>query len=228
MRRPVVTADQCAHVALGGIRPVGVRRVAQREVRAVRAAAQSAWAAVVENHPGVGRCPGIVRQEGDFGEAAQHDQVAVPAWPDPDQRRTRPGVDQPAAGASVQHHQVAVDRIDQRGLADTVFTGEDGRHPGPVPRDQLGGARVHGVDAAGQPIVGVGGDHPDLGALRAFRGDLTRQPMPVGGMNDAGDRPVDRQFDITRRTGPPAPQETLDGPRVTAVVDEMGECRRIG
>ena len=51
--------------------------------------------------------------------------------------------------------------------------------------------------------------------------------MPVGGMNDAGDRPVDRQFDIARRTGPPA-QETLDGPRVTAVVDEMGECRRIG
>ena len=73
-------------------------------------------------------------------------------------------VDQPAAGASVQHHQVAVDRIDQRGLADTVFTGEDGRNPGPVPRDQLGGARVHGVDAAGQPIVGVGGDHPQLGA----------------------------------------------------------------
>ena len=40
--------------------------------------------------------------------------------------------------------------------------------------------------------------------------------------------PVDRQLDIARRTGPPAPKETLDGPRVTAVVDEMGECRRIG
>src|ERR1700758_5159652 len=101
------------------------------------------------------------------------------ARPDPDQRHAGPGINQTAAGSGVQHGVVPVGRIDQAGPADSVFTGQDGRHPDAVPRDQLGGPGVLAIDAPGHPIVGIGCDDPDLPAGAPVGRDLAGQPLTI-------------------------------------------------
>ena len=175
--------------------------------------------------------PGIVWQQRDFGQASEHDQIAVAARSDPHQRRPRPRVDQPAARAAIEHHRGAVGRIDQTRAADSVVTGQDRGDLGAVPSDQFRGAFLCAcgpmVDATRVAVVGIGCHDPDLAACRAIGCDLTCQPMAVGGMKDAGDGALDGQFDVARRTRPPAAQETLHGAREAAVVDKVGERGRV-
>ena len=120
--------------------------------------------------------PGSYGQQGDFGQAAQHDQVSVAARPDAYQRRARPCVDKAATRAAIEDDRGAVGGIDEAGTADTVVAGENCRDLCTVPTDQLGGAlgQVRGphVDPPRGSVVGIGGDDPDLAAAAALGGDL--------------------------------------------------------
>jgi hypothetical protein len=182
---------------------------------------------VVEYHAGIRRRPRIGWQQTDFGPAVQHDQFPVAARPDPDQRRPGPRIHQPAARSAVQYRAPPVGRIDQTGSPYPVLTGQDRRHLYAVPRDQLGGPVVIAVDAPGHPVVGIGRDHPDLLAAAPDGRHFAGQPLTVGGMDDPRDRTLDRQLDVAGRAGPPAAQKALHRSRITAVVDEVGERRRI-
>ncbi len=187
MLAAVVAADQCPDVS------AAVRaRLVQLGQLAVRAVADAARVMVVEDHAVCGRGPGIGWQQGDFGRAVQHDHFVVAPRPDANQRRSGPGVDQSAAGSAVQHRTTAVGRIDQTRDAHPVLTGQDRGHPGAVPGDQLGGPVVFAIDAPGHPVVGIGGDDPDLAAGSPAGRHLAGQPLSVRGVDDPGDRALDR------------------------------------
>ena len=171
-----------------------------------------------------GRGAGIGWQQSDFGLPEQHDHLVVAARPHPNQCRPGPGVDQSAAGSTVQHGVTTVGRIDQARPPNPVLTGQDRRDQRAVPRDQLGGPGLFVVDAPGHPIIGISGDDPDLAARSApVERDLTRQPLAVRGVDDARDRTLDRKLHIPRRAGPPTAQKALHRTGIAAVVDDVGK-----
>ena len=109
----VLAADEGSDITVGAVDPVDLRRLVQLGELSLQPRAQAAWAVVVENEPRVGGGSRIVWQQRDFGQTTQHDQIAVAAGSDSNQRRPRPCVDQPAARAPVEHNRGAVGRIDQ-------------------------------------------------------------------------------------------------------------------
>ena len=197
----VVTADQCAHETGTESQLIGLAvftdGVVQRRALTVGAGPQAAWRVIVENDTFIGGRPGIIRKQGDFGLPVQQQELPVSARTDTDQRGTRPRVDEAARRTAVQHDAGSGCRIDETGHTHAVGAGEDGCHLGAVPADEFGGAlmldgRVDRVDPTRRAIVGVGGDHPDLGARPAVRCHFTGQPVAVGRVHDPGHRAVDR------------------------------------
>src|ERR1700677_4833845 len=104
---------------------------------------------------------------------------------------------------------MGVGRIDQTGLPSPVFTGQDRGDAGAVPADQLSGPGVFSVDATGHPVIGIGGDDPDLAAGAATGSHLARQPLTVRGQR----RAVDCAH-LPHRLSPPCSAATSRAPRV--------------
>ena len=198
---PVLAADQCAHVTIRAVRSKDVSGLIQLERLPLQTGPQTARVLIVEDDAGVGGRPRIVWQQCDFGQATQHDQVAIAARSDAYQCRARPCVDQPAARPSIEDRRRAVGGVDQTGATDAVVAGENRGDLCTVPTDQLGGAVRQAcgphVDAPCGTVVRIGGDDPDLSAAAAVGGNFAGQPMTVGRVHDAGNRTLDGQFDVS-------------------------------
>ena len=104
----VLAADQGPDIAFGAVAFVGLRRLVELGELALESSAQPARVMIVEDDAGIGGRARIVWQQRGFGASAQHDQLAVAAWPDPHQCGAGPRVDQPTARAAVQHVGAAV------------------------------------------------------------------------------------------------------------------------